>query len=82
MALQDEKCIKPKLVYVHEGIKRVRKERWEFLNPRHFSGVYTNSDELWVPVSNYIDESADTNSIAKVYLSGDGPSWLKKMRET
>lgn len=77
VALQDGKCIEPKLVYVHEGIKQVGKERWELLNPRYFSGIYTNSDELWVEVADYIDEAYDTNSIEKIYLSGDGASWIK-----
>ena len=77
MALQDGRHIEPKLVYVHEGIKQVGKERWELLNPRYFSGVYTNSDELWVEVADYIDEAYDTDSIEKIYLSGDGAPWIK-----
>jgi len=46
VALQDGKYVEPKLVYIHEGIKKIGKERWELLNPRYFSGVYTNSDDL------------------------------------
>lgn len=61
MALQDGKCIEPKLVYMREGIKKVGKERWEFLNPRYFSGVYTNSDEFWVEVADYIDNRISLN---------------------
>ena len=77
VANQDGRCIEPKLVYVHEGIKKVGKERWELLNLRYFSGVYTNSDELWLEVADYIDEAYDTNSVEKIYLSGDGASWIK-----
>ena len=77
VALQDGKCAEPKLVYVHEGINQVGKERWELLNPRYFSGIYTNSDELWLEVADYIDETYDANSIEKIYLSGDGASWIK-----
>ena len=77
VALQDGRCEEPKLVYVHEGRIKVGKERWKLLNPRYFSGVYADSDELWVEVADYIDEAYDTNTIEKIYLSGDGASWIR-----
>lgn len=77
VALQNGKCEEPKLVYVHEGRTGIGKDRWQLINPRYFSGVYTNSDELWVEVADYIDEAYDIDSIEKVYLSGDGASWIK-----
>lgn len=64
-------------MYVHEGRKKVGKDRWKLINPRYFSGVYTNSDELWIEVADYIDEAYDTNTVEKIYLSGDGASWIK-----
>jgi len=77
VALQDGGCEEPKLVYVHEGKVKVGKDRFKLLNPRYFSGVYTNSDKLWLEVADYIDEAYDTNSIEKIYLSGDGARWIK-----
>lgn len=77
VALQEGGHIEPKLVYVHEGRKKVGKDRWELLNARYFSGVYNNSDELWVEVSDYIDQAYDVDSIEKIYLSGDGAPWIK-----
>ena len=77
VALQDGKCIEPKLVYVHEGRKKIGKDRWKLENPRYFSGVYAKSDELWVEVSDYIDEAYESESIEKIYLSGDGASWIR-----
>lgn len=77
VALQDGRCEEPKLVYVHEGRVKVGKERWKLLNPRYFSGVYADSDELWVEVADYIDEAYDTDAIKKIYLSGDGASWIR-----
>jgi hypothetical protein len=77
VALQDGKSAEPKLVYVHEGKKQVGRERWELLNPRYFSGVYSNSDELWLEVADYIDEVYEAKLIEKIYLSGDGASWIK-----
>jgi hypothetical protein len=68
---QDGGSIEPKLVYVHEGRKKVGKNRWKLLNARYFSGVYANSDELWVEVLDYIDKAYDMDTIEKTYLSGD-----------
>jgi len=77
VALQDGGHIAPKLVYVHEGRKKVGKDRWKLLNARYFSGIYNNSDELWAEVADYIDQAYDVDSIEKIYLSGDGASWIK-----
>lgn len=77
VALQNGGYIEPKLVYVHEGRKEVGKNRWKLLNPRYFSGVYINSDELWVEVLDYIDKAYDIDTIEKIYLSGDGAPWIK-----
>ena len=77
VALQDKGQIEPKLVYVHEGKKKVGKDRWKLKNARYFSGVYANSDELWVEVADYIDQAYEADSIEKIYLSGDGAPWIK-----
>ena len=77
VALQAGGKIEPKLVYVHEGRKAVGKNRWKLSNVRYFSGIYANSDELWVEVADYIDKAYDIDSIEKIYLSGDGASWIK-----
>lgn len=77
VALQNGGHIDPKLVYVHEGRKKAGKDRWELLNARYFSGVYNNSDELWMEDADYIDQAYDIDSIEKIYLSGDGATWIK-----
>lgn len=77
VALQDGGHIEPKLIYVHEGRKKVGKDRWKLINARYFSGVYNSSDELWLEVADYIDQAYDVDSIEKIYLSGDGAPWIK-----
>lgn len=77
VALQDGSCLEPKLVYVHEGKIATSKDRWQLLNPRYFSGVYGNSDELWVEVADYVHEAYEAEAIEKIYLSGDGANWIK-----
>ncbi len=76
VALQNGSSEVPKLVYVHEGRMQVGKDRFKLINPRYFSGVYSESDELWVEVEDYIDESYDMEAVEKIYLSGDGASWI------
>ena len=78
VALQTGKCIEPRLVYVHEGRKLISKDRYELINKRVFSGVYLSSENLWLEVADYIDEAYDTENIEKIYLSGDGASWIKQ----
>ncbi len=77
VALQHGGHVEPKLVYVHEGKQKIGKDRFQLLNPRYFSGVYANSDELWVEVLDYIDKAYEMDSIEKIYLSGDGAPWIK-----
>ena len=78
VALQTGKCVEPRLVYVHEGRKRVSKNRYKLLNKRIFSGVYKSSEDLWLEVADYIDEAYDIENIEKIYLSGDGAKWIKE----
>jgi hypothetical protein len=77
VALQVGGCAEPRLVYVHEGRTQVGKERWKLQNPRYFGGMYKESEELWNEVANYIDQTYDYDMIEKIYLSGDGASWIK-----
>lgn len=77
VALQNGKNIEPRLVYVHEGRKKVSKDRYKLINKRVFSGVYQTSEDLWLEVADYIDEAYDMDKIEKIYLSGDGASWIK-----
>jgi len=77
VSLQAGGYVEPKLVYVHEGREKNSRNRWKLKNARYFSGVYTNSDELWVEVLDYIDKAYDMDSIEKIYLSGDGAAWIK-----
>jgi hypothetical protein len=77
VALQAGGCAEPKLVYVHEGRKPIGKDRWQLQNPRYFGGMYKELEELWNEVANYLDEAYDYDQIEKIYLSGDGASWIK-----
>lgn len=76
-ALQAGGCAEPRLVYVHEGRTQAGKDRWKLQNVRYFGGMYKESEELWNEVANYIDQAYEYDQIEKIYLSGDGASWIK-----
>ena len=77
VAFQNGGCAEPKLVYVHEGKKRVGKDRYELQKVRYFGGMYKESEDLWNEVADYIDKAYDYNKVEKLYLSGDGAGWIK-----
>ena len=67
----------PRLVIVYEGIERQEK-RVILKNKKHFGGIYKGKiDDLWEEVLTYIENNYDTEYLEKVYLSGDGASWIK-----
>ncbi len=72
-------ALMPKLVYVHEGIDydQSTKKRKVLKNPRYFGGI-RDSEELWLEVSQYIDDAYDVDKIETVYISGDGAAWIKQ----
>ena len=76
-ALQAGGCAEPRLVYVHEGRTQAGKDQWKLQNVRYFGGMYKESEDLWNEVANYIDQAYEYDQIEKIYLSGDGASWIK-----
>lgn len=69
----------PKLIYVYEGIT-CENGRNELINKKHFGGVYEGGkaiEQLWKEVSEYIEASYDTEELRKIYINGDGASWIK-----
>ncbi|MFS8540721.1 MAG: ISLre2 family transposase [Tissierellales bacterium] len=78
VALQNGKNKEIKLIYVHEGKKYKSKGRYELINKRYFTGSLKNSEELWLEVANYLEEAYEMDKVEKIYISGDGASWIKE----
>src|SRR5690554_3186753 len=78
VALQNGKNKEIKLIYVHEGKKYKSKGRYELINKRYFTGSLKNSEELWLEVANYLEEAYEMDRVEKIYISGDGASWIKE----
>ncbi|QOX63413.1 hypothetical protein FRZ06_08625 [Anoxybacterium hadale] len=49
----------------------------ETAEPEIFRWNVQESEELWNEVADYIDTAYDYDKIEKIYLSGDGASWIK-----
>lgn len=71
----------PRMVIVYDGIE-TKGSRIELKNKKHFGGIYKNKiDDLWEEVMNYIEETYDTEYLEKIYIAGDGASWIKSGKE-
>lgn len=67
----------PRLIIIYDSILS-RGKRLELKNKKHFGGIYTKKiDDLWEEVMTYIENNYDTEYLERVYISGDGASWIK-----
>lgn len=67
----------PKLIYVHEG--NYSKGKRNILKNVHYIGCLgKSSEELWLEVAEYIDKKYNMKNIEKIYICGDGASWIKE----
>lgn len=61
VAGQNGRTYMPMLVYVHEGKEKDQRRRLKV--PHYFSGLYSETEELWLWVLNYIEEHYDMGSL-------------------
>ena len=67
----------PRIVIVYESALSNGK-RVELSNKRHFGGLYKNRiHDLWDEISLYIEENYDLEYLKRVFIQGDGASWIK-----
>ena len=77
--------IMPKLIVVYEDIidespEGSKKHRYKLIGKKTFGGVYDGPGEnrrLWENVEQYIYNTYDPDTLKRVYISGDGASWIK-----
>lgn len=75
-----EGCIIGKLVYIYEGKEDVCKGKRRLTGAVYLGGRYAGSDgnrKLWERVDEYIRKTYDTEAIKRIYILGDGASWIK-----
>jgi len=70
------KRLEPKLVYVHEGRKKVGRGRNVLINAKYFGGMCKDAEELWWEVYWYIEQTYYVDAIEIIFITGDGASWI------
>ena len=78
--------IMPKLICLYEDIinesgEQSENPRFKLIGKRYFSGVHSGTkanEELWRQVADYIETTYDTEYLERVYIAGDGASWIKR----
>ena len=78
---QKNNCLISKLIYVHEGIEREspKSKRHKLINPYYFCRVCSGkeNERFWDEVYEYIVNHYDLSRVKKIYINGDGGSWIK-----
>ena len=77
VALQDGSNTCVPLITIYEGVRWVGKNRYECINPWHFSAYGSSIEELWLEVSHWIYDTYDEKVWERIYIHGDGASWIK-----
>ena len=75
ISLKNGKNKDTRLIYIHEGV--VDKPRRHLKNARYFTTINKDPEEFWLEVCDYIEGHYEFSSIEKIYLSGDGASWIR-----
>lgn len=73
-------CQIAKLVYVYEDIvpEAPKSRRHKLVNPYYFCRVCSGEDNLkfWREVCNYLDSHYELSKVKRIYVNGDGGSWI------
>jgi len=65
---------------VNESGEASKSPRYKLIGKKYFSGVYAGNkanEELWKQVADYIETIYDTEYLERVYIAGDGATWIK-----
>ena len=70
-----------KMVYVYEGIENISEgnRRHRLINPHYFCSTSDAKDNqtFWKEIFEWIDNHYDLGRVEKMYLNGDGGTWIK-----
>jgi hypothetical protein len=76
VSLQDGTDTIVPLISIHEGVER-RGKRGKCINIHHISSHGKNTEDMWQEAAEWIYEAYDVDEIEKIYVHGDGASWIK-----
>ena len=76
------KSFMSRLIYIYEYKQELPgvKGKKELVNKYYFSGLYEGTagvEKMWKEVNDFIESRYDTDELERVYISGDGASWIK-----
>ncbi|MDD6841811.1 MAG: ISLre2 family transposase [Spirochaetales bacterium] len=75
-------CMIEKLVYVYEGIEAESpgSKRHKLIQPYYFCSDSASEDnkDFWERIYAYIDSHYDVGQIEKIYVNGDGGTWMEE----
>jgi hypothetical protein len=77
VSLQDGTDTIVPLISIHEGVER-RGKRGKCINIHHISSYGKSIDDMWQEAAEWIYSAYNEDEIEKIYLHGDGASWIKK----
>lgn len=79
VALQDGTNTIVPVITVHEGVQKLSKNRNRCINAHHISTYGKTPEDLWLQVAQWIYDAYDVEgSLERIYIHGDGASWIKK----
>jgi hypothetical protein len=76
VSLQDGTDTIVPLISIHEGVER-RGKRGKCINIHHISSHGKSIDDMWQEAAEWVYSVYDVDEIEKIYLHGDGASWIK-----
>jgi len=76
VSLQDGTDTIVPLISIHEGVERIGK-RGRCINIHHISSYGKSVEDMWHEAAEWVYSVYDIEGIEKIYLHGDGASWIK-----
>lgn len=66
------------ILTIHEGVKKINRNRNRCINVHHICSYGKSSEDLWWEAADWIYEAYDTDKLETIYIHGDGANWIKK----
>jgi len=72
------RAFEQRLVYVHEGRRRIGKDRYELIGKKYFTfELGTKTEYIWNTIWQYLDDTYELAETEHIFILGDGASWIK-----
>ena len=79
--LKDRRSVIVPLVTISEGIDTSNPKRHRLINPLHIGGYKMEAEAFGDQVEACVNERYELNKVKRIYIHGDGASWIVKLCE-